>query len=295
MGVDVNWAEFAFTQTHTHERHCPLPRLLQEFECLMEPLAPLKKVIPIENFTDPVHSMTTMVELGPTLHSLPAHPASGIPSKRNEPSSSTPIEDTKTFFMYSILPLPSLGSMDNKEAFPSMEDAALSALKALKGPVHTIVDGEQMRLRTARHEAYGPVANISQHLEEEKELLKHVNMKLTENKDSFNRAVEEYEKSRSFLTIARGDPLSLLPSDGSDRVKENPNLFESLVVSCSKIVDIARKQVGVWEFKSQRQYMIVEKLALDLSTAEAKYGEVCLEIDSEVDKLRALLIFLNRL
>ena len=51
MGVDVNWAEFAFTQTHTHERHIPVPRLLPEFEGLMEPLTPLKKVIPFENFT----------------------------------------------------------------------------------------------------------------------------------------------------------------------------------------------------------------------------------------------------
>ncbi|KAG0596762.1 hypothetical protein M758_UG283300 [Ceratodon purpureus] len=295
MGVDVNWAEFAFTQTHTHERHIPVPRLLPEFEGLMEPLTPLKKVIPFENFTDPVHAKTTVVELGPTLHSIPAHPASGIPPKPNEPSSITPIEDTKTIFMYPTQQLSPIAGMDNTEASPSVEDAAMLSLKALKGPVHTIVDEEQIRLRTARHKVYDPVAIIAQHLEEEKELLKHVNTKLTENKDSFNRAAEEYEKLCSLLNNARGDPLSSLCSYGSDGVKDNHHIIESLVIACSKIVDMARKQVGVWEFKSQRQYMIVEKLALDLSTAEAKYREVCHELDSEVDNMRALVIYLNRL
>lgn len=50
MDVEVNWAEFAFVETHPHHRHSGEPRILDEYEGLMEPLEPLNKVNPVPNF-----------------------------------------------------------------------------------------------------------------------------------------------------------------------------------------------------------------------------------------------------
>lgn len=50
MEIDVNWVEFAFTQTHPHRHNSGLYRLLPEFTDLSQPLPPLNKIIPFINF-----------------------------------------------------------------------------------------------------------------------------------------------------------------------------------------------------------------------------------------------------
>ena len=46
MGVEVNWAEFAFRQTHPYQSQSGIPRILPEFKSLQEPLPPLLMVMP---------------------------------------------------------------------------------------------------------------------------------------------------------------------------------------------------------------------------------------------------------
>lgn len=50
MGISVNWAEFAYKQTHPHQSHSVYPRVLPVFENLSEPLPVLAKVFPIPGF-----------------------------------------------------------------------------------------------------------------------------------------------------------------------------------------------------------------------------------------------------
>ena len=50
VGLAVNWAEFAFKQTHLHQSHISLPRILPEYECMANPLPPLIKVLSKGNF-----------------------------------------------------------------------------------------------------------------------------------------------------------------------------------------------------------------------------------------------------
>ena len=50
LEVEVNWAEFAFKQTHPYVSNYPLSRLLPEYESLREPLGTMKKVLPFPNF-----------------------------------------------------------------------------------------------------------------------------------------------------------------------------------------------------------------------------------------------------
>lgn len=47
MGVEVNWAEFAFRATHPHQSRSTVPRLLPEFANLAAPLPPLNVIMPL--------------------------------------------------------------------------------------------------------------------------------------------------------------------------------------------------------------------------------------------------------
>lgn len=45
-GLEIDWAEFAYKQTHPHQSHSGVPRVLIEFSSLASPLPPLRKIIP---------------------------------------------------------------------------------------------------------------------------------------------------------------------------------------------------------------------------------------------------------
>ena len=49
MGVQVNWAEFAFKATRPHQSQTDVPRLLHEFANLTAPLPPLQTIMPLTN------------------------------------------------------------------------------------------------------------------------------------------------------------------------------------------------------------------------------------------------------
>ncbi|KAG0593578.1 hypothetical protein M758_UG000400 [Ceratodon purpureus] len=49
MEVEVSWAEFAYRQTHPHQSHTGVPRVLPEFRDLKQPLDPLVVVMPRVN------------------------------------------------------------------------------------------------------------------------------------------------------------------------------------------------------------------------------------------------------
>ena len=46
MGISVNWAEFAYKQTHPHQSRTGAFRLYPDFENIRHPLPPLLKVLP---------------------------------------------------------------------------------------------------------------------------------------------------------------------------------------------------------------------------------------------------------
>ncbi|KAG0573394.1 hypothetical protein KC19_VG174900 [Ceratodon purpureus] len=46
FGIEVNWAEFGFRQTHPHQSHSEVPRILPEFSALTTPLPTLAIVMP---------------------------------------------------------------------------------------------------------------------------------------------------------------------------------------------------------------------------------------------------------
>ena len=50
MGLEVNWAEFAFKATHPHQSHGPHPRVLEDYGNIEDPLPPLEKVSPGPEF-----------------------------------------------------------------------------------------------------------------------------------------------------------------------------------------------------------------------------------------------------
>lgn len=46
LGMEVNWADFAFRITHPHQSHSGIPRILPEYKSLVEPLPALTLVMP---------------------------------------------------------------------------------------------------------------------------------------------------------------------------------------------------------------------------------------------------------
>ena len=45
-GVEINWAVFAFKQTHPHQSNSRIPRVLPQFSTITTPLKPLVKILP---------------------------------------------------------------------------------------------------------------------------------------------------------------------------------------------------------------------------------------------------------
>ena len=152
-----------------------------------------------------------------------------------------------------------------------------------------------MRLRSARHEAFGPVANISLALEEEQVRLNKVNLKLAEKRDNFSRAVEEYKLQCGVLSAARHDADQKVNSEHAADEKTVAKFFDTCVNSWKKNVEVAHKVVGHWESKSKHQTMVVAKVSKELATAQAKYSAECEGIDAEFNDLKALSIFLTNL
>lgn len=60
-------------------------------------------------------------------------------------------------------------------------------------------------------------------------------------------------------------------------------------------VDLAKKGVIAWDFKSKEQYTMMTKAQKKLTVSEAEYRAQCVEIDSEVENLRALYTFVENL
>ena len=51
LGIEVNWADYAFRQTHPPQWRITVPRVLPEFRSLVTPLPPLPLVMPRANIT----------------------------------------------------------------------------------------------------------------------------------------------------------------------------------------------------------------------------------------------------
>lgn len=134
------------------------------------------------------------------------------PADQNPPSASTsvPVKVKSNFLSPPRIEPVSASNATNSD-LTRIKNRAVTGLIRLRGSVENLVDEESMRLRGVRHEAFGPVANISLRLEEERERLKHVNRKLSEKQDSYNRAVEEYEHSRGVLVAAQGEEKPTAP------------------------------------------------------------------------------------
>lgn len=97
-----------------------------------------------------------------------------------------------------------------------------------------------------------------------------MNRKLEEKKDSYDRAVEEYDPSRGVSAAVVPDEPEQ-PERTADFAlrKSITKMCESLVNSWYKNVEVARKRVGIWDFKSTRQTMAVMRVSKELANAEA--------------------------
>lgn len=124
---------------------------------------------------------------------------------RNRSSSSNPRDDdVKSGFLYPTIPAHLAGYV-SKDA-PSacnMDPGAVKALVSLKENLKKVFEDEQNRLRTSRHDAFEPIADLAQRLDEEKDKLKHVLRKATEKQGTYERAMKEYDNSRAVVASAR--------------------------------------------------------------------------------------------
>lgn len=213
------------------------------------------------------------------------------PHQSRSSSSTAADEDVKTGFLFSTIHVPVAVNIRRNSPSPNMDPSAMKALHLLKGQVKKVVDGELNRLRSSRHLAFEPVADLAQRLEEEKDKLKHVLRKATEKQGSYERAVAEYDKSRAVVVSAGDEGGPHLNQDLNVGQKSFQNICESLVNSWKEDVDLAKKRVVTWDFKSKRQHMMVSKAQKELTAAEAKYQAQGFEIDSEMENLRALYTF----
>ena len=191
------------------------------------------------------------------------------------------------------------GSGSDQDGF-RMCRIVLNGLSVLRPGIIKLIDEKSVELRTARHFASGPVTTTSLRLKEEEERLKHVNRILAEKKNSRDRAIQEYEKSRVMLSTARdvARDVELIKSFTMEQIvaaKSLVSFCESVQKSSCGNVDVAHRAVGEWEFKSHRLSGMVVKVGEELAAAEAKSHSECCEIDKEMDKIVAVSRFLKRI
>lgn len=158
-----------------------------------------------------------------------------------------------------------------------IEDAARSGLLRIRGGIECLVDEERMRLRSARSEALGAVARLSGRQGEERERLRHVNRKLAEKQDSYYRASEEYELALAALVSAEANDQRAAPRE---------------VSPCKESLDLALKRLRAWNFKAKQQTTALSKVTEELASAEEISRATCAEIDTEMEEMRSVSIFL---
>lgn len=218
------------------------------------------------------------------------------PPNPNQPSSSSAVPvKVKSNFLSPHRTEEITGDNAANSDVSGVDVAAINGLIKLRVSVGHLVDSEIMRLRSARHEAFSPVANISLHLEEEKERLKHVNRKQGEKQASYDRAVVEYEQARAVLLGAQDEGEPTATTGQTLQRKNFATTCESLVNSWYKHVELARKHVMAWDFKCKRQAMVLTKVNKKLSSADAKYRASCAQIDADVEDFQAVTLFLMHL
>ncbi|KAG0595883.1 hypothetical protein M758_UG206500 [Ceratodon purpureus] len=130
MEMEVNWAEFAFKQTHPHQSHCPLPRLLPEYANLPPPLPPLKKTVPSANFKEQVRRLMDQDITSPFIPIYPAQVRDYVPrAPSNVHLSSTLIAIptmVKTNFISLTRPTPETGMHEPGSELLSLKNALLA-------------------------------------------------------------------------------------------------------------------------------------------------------------------------
>ena len=219
------------------------------------------------------------------------------PQNPNQASSSRAIPaKVESPVLSHSLPNPGTGATNDGSEFVRIDSAVIAALFRLRGSVVNLVDAEKMRLQNDRHAAFAPVTKISSTVDEERERMKHINRKLAEKKESYDLAVAEYEQSRAFLAAAHHDePEHPLTPGIIDQKKSILKMGETLMNSWYKNVQVARKRVGHWDFKSKEQTTVVMKASKELAAAEALYRQKCEAIDMELEEFTAVALFLNDL
>ncbi|KAG0594816.1 hypothetical protein M758_UG112400 [Ceratodon purpureus] len=294
--MEINWAEFAFMQTHPEHNPPGMPTVLPCLMELSEPLPSLRKIIPVSNFKEVAFSLSA-VDTKPEKLEKGKSPPGSMPSpdQKRSSSSAAACDDVKTGYIYPPIPASLAANTQRRSASPRMDSGAVKALNLLKGEVKKVVVREQNRLRTAREEAFEPIAGLAQQVMEENEKLKHVLRKASEKQGNYERAVAEYERSREVVRSVHDEAGAHDNQDLRVDQKKFVKTCERLVNSWKLNVENAKKRVMSWDFKSKRQYMTVSKAHKELAEAEAKYRDQCLEIDSKMENLRGLCSFLSSL
>ncbi|KAG0575072.1 hypothetical protein KC19_VG315600 [Ceratodon purpureus] len=167
-------------------------------------------------------------------------------------------------------------------------------LCAIRPGIIPLVESEQRKLQERRHLAYAAVSNAKTRLRQEKERAQLFGRKLAEARGAYERAVEEYERSRRVLAAALRDRDNI---SGVDEKRTASNVFENcetLVNSWYQNVQAARNPLYEWEFKSERHSALLARLRAGLRDAEGEYRLTCETLDAELAHLRVLTDLLEQ-
>ncbi|KAG0593968.1 hypothetical protein M758_UG036200 [Ceratodon purpureus] len=303
--LEVNWAEFAYKQTHPHQSHSAEPRILPAFEDLDAPLPPLTKVVPLLGSKVLEKRILNLASNSEAVEAVEVTPGSTPVANADDVQHPPPTVESSANLYVDVKigsALPGSSSLIQspinpfRQGFPPLLAADVSGLSVVRPAVLEILDSKIMKLRESRHDGFNVVAIAQRRLDEEMERLDFVTRKVHEKNESYEKASAEHNRARDMLALAIIDESNVNSADRKQSTRIfSTRICESLVQSWADNAMIADQSRGAWDFKFRRQSALVAKMQTDMTATRVTYRGSCTVIDAEIAHLHATIEFLNSL
>ncbi|KAG0578021.1 hypothetical protein KC19_5G198400 [Ceratodon purpureus] len=298
MGVEMNWAEFAYRSTHPHQSNARFPRVLLEFEEITEPLEPLIVVMPrvnIEGYS-PLSKADSQnarrLLSNPQAHLIPTTSSPNASTARPKGLDMTGGRGKEKHIEMLPAERPSERGECSRKGNCTIDESAAMGLILLRPSFNGTVEAERQRFIAARHDIGKPLHNLRSEIAEDKDRLKFLERKVAEKISSYERASEEYGQARDLYAAARFDQGQPASRDQKTAMKRMTKIRENLIANCFANLEGANTRLASWEFKMKRQNERIAKQTTELQAAEKVYAEKLTILDNSLVHLEAVAIVL---
>ena len=161
-------------------------------------------------------------------------------------------------------------------------------LQQVRTVVSQGIQAEMLKLKESLHSAHLGLEKKQIRLHEERERLKFVKRKCTEEAGIHNRAEQEYARARGILMNALADNAGATSSEEMVEQGRYITNCESLCDSWAVNRNVAKLSLDAWQFKTQQEIAACSRGTNELAAAEEAHDDAVANIALRESQLKAL-------